>query len=362
MVDEIDDNDGGAFDLGESAKSEPVTVADPLSEGSPAEPAPEPVASAEPAPEPVAPAEPAPEPAADPLHEFQPSLAARENFDKLRKQFEDRLAEASADGGGEWEAKYNELNDQYQQMQSEMESMNQSSSEMKERLKILDLENDPDFQAKYDYSQELTTAKKLADKVGITEGTVEKLSKMDEFDRVAEIARLTADAEDPAAAMVMQAVQTQLNSVSSKMQSRSKAMEDVESTRARIQQERRDAEQRVEAQRIQQDAIVARRHFDEAMNNAMTSTQWWHSEEGQIAMAQVQNNFAEQKYTVRDHVSNALSAQLVEPYRNLAVQQQSEIMNLRKLLEQGGMDFAGTGAGGEVASTGEKGGGLYDLQ
>lgn len=370
--------DGGAYDTSDDAVDTAVAETPDLDQV-----AEDPLAHATSAqlpkteePEPEKEPEPEPEPESEPESEgdggqFDTSIAARENFSKLRDSFTEKESqlleriktlesappqEAAPDKESiaaletktkemeALQARYNEVASQYQTID--------------ERLRIFDLENHPGFKDKYDFSQIIDETKELVSGLGVTSATVDTLFKLKGGERVKKLAEVMDGIHTSSGQAYMMQVAGSLAEADRIESERTKALADASATRGQLEEASQHQATRIQADAIEQNAIVARQQFDGAIHTVAAETGWWQTADGQVAESQVRKNFAEQRYNAGDFVRMALRNEMVDP---LTQTLQHFIQKCAQYESMLGQDPRPGGPGPQTGSTDvEEGGGLYD--
>lgn len=360
--------DGGAYDTSDDAVDTAVAetpdldqvAEDPLAHATSAQlPKTE-----EPEPE----KEPEPEPEGE---QFDASIAARENFSKLRDSFAEKesqlieriktlesspIPEAVPDE--ESIAALQTKTQELEALQGRYDEVANQYQTIDERLRIFDLENHPGFKDRFDFSQIIDETKELVSGLGVTAATVDTLFKLKGGERVKKLAEVMDGIHTSSGQAYMMQVAGSLAEADRIESERMNALEDASATRTRLEEASQYQATRMQAESIEQNAIVARQQFDGAVQAVGAETGWWRTDHGQAAEAQVRQNFAEQRYNAGDFVRMAMRNELVDP---LTQTLQHYIQKCAQYESMLGQSPAPGGPGPQTGSTdGEEGGGLYD--
>ena len=120
----------------------------------------------------------------------------KEELVTLQNELKEVKGKLPEDFDPEVVVKYNELTGQYEQLQNEHKTIAEEFETLKTWRSKFDLENDPDFQAKYDPSPAIQTALTYAKALNISESEIHKLSTLSETQRDARLEALEEVARD----------------------------------------------------------------------------------------------------------------------------------------------------------------------
>ena len=268
------------------------------------------------------------------------------------EELQKKTADAPEGFDPEWKTKIEQSQQELASYQKNHQELQSKYQEADEKLKVLDLENRPDFKEKYDISVHLDEARSAAEAAGIDPDTVATIFRAKGSERLKLLADIENKAHDNGRNIpnyLLTKIDNALAVADAKESGKQEALKDVATTREQLINQQKQSHLQAEQQTRDRLALEAKFALENTLKLARENEPLFSQGAGQESLNAAVQEIQEGKFSPQNVIDWRMAAAAYPHYKELAVGLLGELERLKGVPDVS--DPGGLTAGASISSS-----------